>query len=294
MKQWAEAEQRDRLRFAHGLLDHTDAIALRAFRGGLAVRAKSDGTLVTQADTEIERLIRERVADAYPADGFLGEELGLDQPSAEARWILDPIDATHNFVRGIGVFATLLAFERASTLELGVVSAPAPGRVGSPRVAPARFSARAALSGVSASLASVAWLRRTRWAKSTGRRNTSRWRWSTMGVRERQRAVRAMRGQMWSPGRPSTARREDRIRFWQAIGRGASTDGAATLAGVSSGRRGALVPSGWRDAAHQPGPGLGALPVVHRARGDRDPARPGRRGAPHRPAPGSCIVDDQP
>jgi len=55
-----------------------------------------------------------------------------------------------------------------------------------------------------------------------------------MGVRERQRAVRALRGQMWSPGRPSTARREDRVRFWEAIARGASTDDAAAEAGVSS------------------------------------------------------------
>jgi IS30 family transposase len=55
-----------------------------------------------------------------------------------------------------------------------------------------------------------------------------------MGIGKRQRAVRSMRGQMWSPGRPSTARREDRIRFWQAIGRGASTEVAAMLAGVSA------------------------------------------------------------
>jgi len=55
-----------------------------------------------------------------------------------------------------------------------------------------------------------------------------------MGVRERQLAVRAMRGQMWSPGRPSTARHEDRVRFWEAIARGASTEDAAVEAGVSS------------------------------------------------------------
>jgi Helix-turn-helix domain len=55
-----------------------------------------------------------------------------------------------------------------------------------------------------------------------------------MGVRERQQAVRAMRGQMWSPGRPSTARREDRVRFWQAIARGVSSDDAAVTAGVSA------------------------------------------------------------
>ena len=55
-----------------------------------------------------------------------------------------------------------------------------------------------------------------------------------MGVRERQAAVRAMRGQMWSPGRPSTARREDRIRFWEAIARGVSTDDASIAAGISA------------------------------------------------------------
>src|SRR3990172_2237399 len=54
-----------------------------------------------------------------------------------------------------------------------------------------------------------------------------------MGVGKRQRAVRAMRGQMWSPGRPSTARREDRVRFWEAIARGASSEDAAAAAGVS-------------------------------------------------------------
>jgi transposase, IS30 family len=54
-----------------------------------------------------------------------------------------------------------------------------------------------------------------------------------VGVRERQRAVRVMRGQMWSPGRPSTARRDDRVRFWQAIGRGVSSEDAAVATGVS-------------------------------------------------------------
>lgn len=61
-----------------------------------------------------------------------------------------------------------------------------------------------------------------------------------------------------------------------------------------SGRRGALVPSGWRHAAHLVGPGLGALPLVLRARGDRDPAGTGGRRAGHRAAPGTCAVDHQP
>lgn len=58
------------------------------------------------------------------------------------------------------------------------------------------------------------------WVESTGRRNTSRWRWSGMYKHERVAAVRQMRGKMWSPGRPSTARREHRVGFWNAIARG--------------------------------------------------------------------------
>jgi IS30 family transposase len=71
------------------------------------------------------------------------------------------------------------------------------------------------------------------WADSTGRHNTSIWRWLVVGVRERQREVRAFRGQMWSPGRPSTAWREDRVRFWEAIAHGAPSEDAAVVAGVS-------------------------------------------------------------
>lgn len=121
-------ELRERLRFAHDLLDLTDALALRAFNGSLNVQTKPDRTLVTQVDTDLERLIRDRIADAYPGDGVWGEELGEDSGTADIRWILDPIDATHNFVRGIAVFATLLALERDGRLELGIVSAPALGQ----------------------------------------------------------------------------------------------------------------------------------------------------------------------
>jgi len=112
------------LRFAHGLLDETDAIALRHVAGGLTVSAKPDRTLVTQADTEIETHLRDRIAAAYPGHTVLGEEFGSAEDAGDGRWIMDPIDATHNVVRGIEIFATLLAFERDGELELGVVSAP--------------------------------------------------------------------------------------------------------------------------------------------------------------------------
>lgn len=112
------------LRFAHELTDETDAIALRHFGGALTVTAKPDSTLVTQADTEIETHLRDRIAAAHPGHTVLGEEFGSADDAGDGRWIIDPIDATHNFVRGIEVFATLLAFERDGELELGVVSAP--------------------------------------------------------------------------------------------------------------------------------------------------------------------------
>lgn len=83
-----------------------------------------------------------------------------------------------------------------------------------------------------------------------------------MGVGERQRAVCVMRGQMWSPGRPSVARREDRVRFWEAIAGGVSSEDAAAAAGVSQ-----AVGSRWfrqagRDVADVFGCGVGPLSVV--------------------------------
>jgi histidinol-phosphatase len=118
----------DLLRFAHALLDATDEVALRSFGGELTIDAKPDRTLVTQADTGIETLVRERIADAFPRHTVAGEEFGVAADAGDGRWIVDPIDATHNFVRGIEVFATLLAFEREGELEVAVVSAPAMGR----------------------------------------------------------------------------------------------------------------------------------------------------------------------
>jgi histidinol-phosphatase len=113
--------------FAHGLLDETDALALRHFEAGVTASLKADRTLVTAADTEIERIIRERIAGRYPDHGLMGEEFGAESEGAATGWIIDPIDATNNFVRGIPVFATLLACRVEGDLVLGLVSAPAMG-----------------------------------------------------------------------------------------------------------------------------------------------------------------------
>ena len=100
---------------------------MRYFRKSPRVDRKPDRTFVTQADTAIEKALRERIETRYPTHGVLAEEFGDRSANQEIRWIIDPIDATHSYLRGLPVFATLIALERAGVLEIGVISAPAMG-----------------------------------------------------------------------------------------------------------------------------------------------------------------------
>ena len=111
----------------HRLLDETDRVALARYRDGARARRKPDRTWVTDADVEVERLLRERLSSAAPDHGVEGEELGSTLPHAEWRWILDPIDGTHSFMRGIDVWATLIGLVRGGTPVVGLASAPAMG-----------------------------------------------------------------------------------------------------------------------------------------------------------------------
>jgi histidinol-phosphatase len=111
------------LALALDLADEAAVITMHFFRGAtLSVKTKVDNTPVTEADLAVEKLLRERLAKSRPDDTIVGEEFGVSGSSAR-RWIIDPIDATKNFMRGIPVFATLIALEG----EVGVVSAPALG-----------------------------------------------------------------------------------------------------------------------------------------------------------------------
>jgi histidinol-phosphatase len=113
------------LAFALELADLADAITLERFQAAdLVVETKPDLTPVTEADRAVEQALRKRIAEERPGDGVVGEEFGADG-GGEARWILDPIDGTKNYLRGIPVFATLIAVERGGALSVGVVSAPA-------------------------------------------------------------------------------------------------------------------------------------------------------------------------
>lgn len=116
------------LQLALELADAADAITLRHFQSTtLAVRTKVDLSPVSEADEAVERMIRERLAAARPDDGILGEEYGTSG-TASRRWIIDPIDGTKNYVRGIPVYATLIGLADGDALLAGVVSAPAMSR----------------------------------------------------------------------------------------------------------------------------------------------------------------------
>ncbi|MDX6486125.1 MAG: histidinol-phosphatase [Gaiellaceae bacterium] len=115
------------LRFALELADAADALTLPRFRASdLHVETKPDLSPVTDADRAAERLLRELVARSRPGESVLGEEEGDD--GGDTRWIVDPIDGTRNFSRGIPVWATLIALEREGRIVCGVASAPALGR----------------------------------------------------------------------------------------------------------------------------------------------------------------------
>jgi histidinol-phosphatase len=116
------------LALAHELCDAADAITTARFRAhDLHVETKPDLTPVSEADRAVETEIRDRLARVHPADAILGEEHGTTG-DADRRWIIDPIDGTKSYVRGVPVWATLLALEVGGELVLGVVSAPALGR----------------------------------------------------------------------------------------------------------------------------------------------------------------------
>ena len=103
-------------------------VALKYFRRGVEVTLKADRSPVTQADREAEQVIVELLGRAFPTHGFLGEELGA-RGSKDVRWIVDPIDGTRNFVRGIPNWAVLIALEERGEITAGVILNPVSGEL---------------------------------------------------------------------------------------------------------------------------------------------------------------------
>jgi histidinol-phosphatase len=117
------------LALALELADAADVVTQDRFLAlDLRVQTKPDTTPVSDADLAVEALLRDELAKLRPGDAVLGEEQGLLGASSARRWILDPIDGTKNYVRGVPVWATLLALEVDGEITVGVVSAPALGR----------------------------------------------------------------------------------------------------------------------------------------------------------------------
>jgi histidinol-phosphatase len=122
----------DDLRLAHVLADNADSLSMDRFLAlDLQVDTKPDMTYVTESDQAVEAAIRRTLKSARTRDVVLGEEQGEQEGSGGPggrRWIVDPIDGTSNFVRGVPVWATLIALEEDGEIVAGCVSAPALGR----------------------------------------------------------------------------------------------------------------------------------------------------------------------
>ncbi|WP_420807816.1 histidinol-phosphatase [Antribacter gilvus] len=118
----------DDLRLAHVIADQVDSLTMARFKAlDLHVENKSDDSPVSDADRAAEQFIRGQLARARTRDAIVGEEYGSAGNGAR-RWIIDPIDGTKNFVRGVPVWATLIALADGDEVVMGLVSAPALGK----------------------------------------------------------------------------------------------------------------------------------------------------------------------
>jgi histidinol phosphatase-like enzyme (inositol monophosphatase family) len=113
------------LEFATAIAREAAAITLKHFRTGVVVESKSDASPVTVADREAEEFLRRRIERAYPDDAILGEEFGEKTGRSGYRWILDPIDGTKSFIRGVAMYGTMVGVEKDGQNLVGVVHYPA-------------------------------------------------------------------------------------------------------------------------------------------------------------------------
>lgn len=128
-KRASERDLSSDLELAHLIADQADKITMDRFQAiDLKVESKADMTLVSDADRATEHRIRELLDNRRPLDSIVGEEEQELRREGQYRWVIDPIDGTHNFVRAVPVWATLIALLDESGPVLGLVSAPALGR----------------------------------------------------------------------------------------------------------------------------------------------------------------------
>ena len=130
----SESKYAEDLALAHLLADLADSISLDRYQSlDLVITTKPDNTPVTDADRAVETAIRQALATHRPNDGLLGEEFGSDITGAKRYWVIDPIDGTKNFMRGVPTWATLIALvevadDGTQEVVVGVASSPALAR----------------------------------------------------------------------------------------------------------------------------------------------------------------------
>lgn len=130
----SESKYAEDLALAHLLADIADSISLDRYQSlDLVITTKPDNTPVTDADRAVETAIRQALSTHRPDDGLLGEEFGSDITGAKRYWVIDPIDGTKNFMRGVPTWATLIALvevaeDGTQEVVVGVASSPALAR----------------------------------------------------------------------------------------------------------------------------------------------------------------------
>ena len=115
----------DLLEFATSIAWQAGRRTLAHFQTDVAVEHKADASPVTLADRDAERFLRDRIAGRFPEDGIIGEEFGIVGEGARRRWIIDPIDGTRTFVRGVPFYGVMVALEIDGEAQLGVIHIPA-------------------------------------------------------------------------------------------------------------------------------------------------------------------------
>lgn len=117
------------LQAAAEVAEFAASVAMRWYRKDVAVETKGDGSPVTVADRTAEQEARQWISERFPQDGIFGEEFGLERGDARRRWILDPIDGTKAFVRGVPLWGTLVAVCEGDTVLAGAACFPAVGEL---------------------------------------------------------------------------------------------------------------------------------------------------------------------
>jgi fructose-1,6-bisphosphatase/inositol monophosphatase family enzyme len=122
----------DRFDFAKNLIIEAGDLALQYFASvnELSIMSKGAQDMVSEADIAVEKLIRNRLMDAYPSDGYLGEETGYEEATGDSGiWVVDPIDGTQPFLSGLRSWCVSIAYVRSNEVVLGMVNNPATGEL---------------------------------------------------------------------------------------------------------------------------------------------------------------------